>query len=155
MDKRHNNPGNPNIKDAPKPGPTTKIGKLKTSLNSLKRGEVAAQINSNSMAAKAVGFDGSKEKLQAYYNFVSFVLGEPIKTLNEIQQLEGLLATMQGGYFELVKKVEKNEPFNDKDRKDMFLIKDTLIAIHEMKYGRKQINLNTSYKDIRDAMFEE
>ena len=146
---------NPNIGNEAKIGPTTKIGKLRNSLHGLKYLNSPKYINPNSMAARAVGFDGSYEKLQAYLNFVSFVLGLPLKTLSEIERMEGLLAIMETNLAEIIKKQEEGKSLTDKDRKDMFLVKDTLAELHEMKYGKKHITLNADLKDIRDAMFEE
>ena len=148
--------GNPDIANTPNPGPTTKIGKLRNSVHSVKQSTPNITIiNPDSMAAKAVGFNGTKEKLQAYHNFVSFVLEHPIKTLSEIQRMEGLLAVMENNLMNLIKKQEDGESLSDKDRKDMYLMKDTLVDLHKIKYGEKRLNVNASYKDIRDAMFEE
>lgn len=147
---------NPNIADTPNIGPKTKIGKLRNSMHAVKQNQPnQTKVNPNSMAAKAVGFDKSKAKLQAYHNFVSFVLDQPIKSLTEIQRLEGLLAIMEKNLGEIVEKQNRGEPLTDKDRKDMFLVKDTLAELHKIKYGEKRININTDLKDIRDAMFEE
>lgn len=156
MDRRVYNQGNPNIAEEGKKStpPKTKIGKLRNSLHALKYVNGAGQINPNSMAAKAVGFDGSKEKLKAYYDFVCFVLGTPLKTLTEIERMEGLLAIMEKNLVEILQKQAEGKPLTDKDRKDMFLVKDTLAELHEMKYGKKQINVNADLKDIRDAMFD-
>ena len=108
------------------------------------------------MGGKAVGFDGSKEKLQAYHNFVSFVLGQPIKSLSEIQRLEGLLAVMEINLNNTITKLEKGEKIDeDKNRKNIFLMKEILVDLSKIKYGEKKININASYKDIRDAMFGE
>ncbi len=148
--------GNPNIANTPNIGPKTVIGKLRNSLHAVKSSQPhITQVNKNSLAAKAVGFDGTKEKLQAYHNFVSFVLGQPIKSLSEIQRLEGLLAIMETNLGEIIKRQNEGKPLTDKDRKDMFLVKDTLAELHKIKYGEKRININTDLKDIRDAMFEE
>ncbi len=152
----HGRPGgNPDIVNTPNVGPTSQIGKLRNAMHGTKVQSNPKYINPNSMAAKAVGFDGTKDKLQAYYNFVSFVLGHPIKTLTEIQRLEGLLAIMETNLGEITKRQNNGEPLTDKDRKDMFLVKDTLAELHKIKYGEKRLNVNASYKDIRDAMFEE
>jgi len=142
--------GNPDIKDhAHKGGPKTKIGKLKVSL------QPNATPSVDSIAAKAVGFDGTKEKLQAYHNFVSFVLGHPIKTLTEIERLEGMMGMMEINFNKIVERLEKGEELSDKDRKNMFLVKDTLVDIHKLKYGEKKININADLKDIRDLMMQE
>ncbi len=144
--------GNPDIVNTPNIGPKTKIGKLRNSMHGVKSG---LQVNPNSMAAKAVGFDKTKEKLQAYHNFVSFVLEQPIKSLTEIERLEGLLAVMETNLNNTITKLEEGGKLDDKDRKDIFLMKDILVDLSKIKYGEKRININASYKDIRDAMFEE
>lgn len=137
-------------------GPRSQIGKLRNSLHSYNPNTPnITKVNPDSMAGKAVAFDGSKEKLQAYHNFVSFVLGQPIKTLSEIERMEGLLALMETNLGEIAIRQDKGESLTDKDRKDMFLVKDTLAELHKIKYGEKRLNVNASYKDIRDAMFEE
>ena len=143
---------NMNIGNIQHTGPTTKIGKLRNSMHALKTG---ASIREDSTVAKAVGFDKTKDKLQAYYNFVSFVLDQPIKSLSEIERMEGLLAVMENNLMDLIKKQEEGQSLTDKDRKDMFLMKDTLVELHKLKYGEKKLNITASYKDIRDLMFEE
>lgn len=151
--------GNPNIGEISKEkstGPKSTIGKLRCSLHSYNPNTPhITVVNPDSMAGKAVGFDGSKEKLQAYHNFVSFVLDQPIKTLSEIERLEGLLAIMETNLGEITKRQNEGGGLTDKDRKDMFLVKDTLAELHKIKYGEKRININTDLKDIRDAMFEQ
>ena len=144
--------GNPNIANTPNIGPKTQIGKLRCSLHRVNTG---LQVSKNSMAGKAVGFDGSKEKLQAYHNFVSFVLGHPIKTLSEIERLEGLMSLMEANLSKAIEKLEKGEELSDKDRKNMYLVKDILVDLNKIKYGEKRININADLKDIRDAMFEQ
>ena len=133
-------------------GSNTKIGRLKQSLSGVS--PITVNVNPKSMAARAVGFDGTAEKLQAYHNFVSFVMGHSMKSLSEIERMEGLLAIMEANLSEIIKKQEEGESLTDKDRKDMFLVKDTLTQLHEMKYGKKNININADLKDIRDAMFD-
>ena len=158
MDNRHFNKGNPNLKDEKKVGPQTKIGKLRNSLHPIKyKNKSALKINPESMAAKAVGYDKSKESLQAYHNFVSFVLEQPIKSLNEIERLEGLLAMMEISFSKVLTRLEAGESLSDKDRKEFFLMKDTLVELHKIKYGEKKVNVNIDgdLKDIRDMMFEE
>ena len=146
--------GNPNIREISKlsTGPRTEVGKLK---NSVVRVTTGQQISPDSRASRAVGYDGTKGKLQAYHNFVSFILGHPIKTLSEIERMEGLLAVMQTNLMDIIQKQEEGKGTTDKDRKDMYLMKDTLVELHKLKYGEKKVNINTSYKDIRDLMFEE
>lgn len=144
--------GNPDIVNVQRTGPTTKIGKLRNSLHSFKYG---SSIRKDSPVAKFVGFDGTKKKLQDYHNFVSFVLDQPIKSLSEIERLEGMLAVLEKNLTEVIERQDAGQPITDKDRKDMFLMKDTLAELHKMKYGEKRLNVTASYKDIRDAMFEE
>ena len=145
---------NMNIGNVRHTGPITKIGKLRNSMHGLKN-KNQPQINPDSMAAKAVGFDKTKEKLQAYHNFVSFVLDQPIKSLSEIERMEGLLGVMETNLAKVIEKQEEGQDLTDKDRKDMFLMKDTLVELHKLKYGEKRLNVTASYKDIRDLMFEE
>ncbi len=157
--------GNPNIANTPNVGPTSPVGKLVNSINKYKNKPVGSQavINPDSMAAKVVDFDKStpeatKKSLEAYHNFVNWALNRksPTKDLTEIAKLEGMMAALEAQLSNAVeKRLGEGKELSDKDRKDMFLMKDILKDINEMKYGRKQINLNTSYKDIRDAMFEE
>ena len=147
--------GNPDIVNTPNTGPKTKVGKLRNSMHGIKFTSNPKYINPDSMAAKAVGFDKTKEKLQAYHNFVSFVLEQPIKSLTEIERLEGLLAVMETNLNNTITKLEEGGKLDDKDRKDIFLMKDILVDLSKIKYGEKRINVNASYKDIRDAMFEE
>ena len=152
--------GNPDIKNYAHlggAGAKTMIAKLKKSLKRPGRNpeKYPPKVNPNSMVGKAVKFDGSKEALQRYNNFVNFVLSQPLKTLTEIQRLEGVLAMAEANFTKILDKLEKGEELSDKDRKDMFLVKDTLVDLHKARYGEKKLNVTASYKDIRDAMFEE
>ena len=114
------------------------------------------------MAAKVVDFDKStpeatKKSLEAYHNFVNWALNRksPTKELNEIAKLEGLMSMMEANLNKALERLAEGQALTDKDRKDMFLMKDTLKDIHEMKYGRKQVNVNADLKDIVDLMLEE
>lgn len=156
--------GNPNIANTPNPGPTTPVGKLVNSINKYKNKPVGTQaiINPDSMAAKVVDFDKStpeatKRSLEAYHNFVDWALNRkhPTKDLTEIAKLEGLMSMMEANLAKALERLGKGEALSDKDRKDMFLMKDTLKDIHEMKYGRKQVNVTADLKDIVDIMLEE
>ncbi len=156
--------GNPNIANTPNPGPTTPVGKLVNSINKYKNKPVGMQavINPDSMAAKVVDFDKStpeatKRSLEAYHNFVDWALNRrnPTRELTEIAKLEGLMSMMEANLAKALERLGKGEALSDKDRKDMFLMKDTLKDIHEMKYGRKQVNVNADLKDIVDIMLEE
>ncbi len=153
---------NPNIKDAPKPGPTSEVGKLISSITKFKNKPVRSQVKPTSKVAQIVGFDNStpealKKSVESYQNFVSWALNRksPTKDLTEIAKLEGMLTVLEAQLNKTLERLGEGKEITDKDRKDMFLMKDTLVAISEMKYGRKQLNVNASYKDIRDAMFEE
>lgn len=155
--------GWPGIKDhAHKGGTKTVIGKLVNSISPLKnRQSSQANINPNSAGAKIVGFDNAPDKikrsLENYYSFVSWALNrpKPTKELSEIAKLEGMMAILESNLNNAIERLGEGQQLTDKDRKDMFLMKDTLVAIHEMKYGKKQLNINTDLKDIRDLMFEE
>jgi len=157
---------NMNIKNTPNPGPTSKIGKLVSSINKFKNqpphDASNTQINPDSMAAQLVKFDDStpealKKSVEAYHNFVNWALNRdsPTKELSEIAKLEGMLTIMEAQLSKALERLAKGKETTDKDRKDLFLMKDTLVSIHEMKYGKKQLNVNTSYKDFRDLMFDE
>lgn len=145
-------------------GPRTQIGKLVTSVARFKYKPVSKQsvVNPKSMAAQVVDFDNTtpeatKKSLEAYHNFVNWALQRknPTRDLSEIAKLEGLMNVMEANLNNALERLGEGQALTDKDRKDMFLMKDTLVSIHEMKYGRKQLNVNASYKDIRDLMFEE
>ncbi|KKK72434.1 hypothetical protein LCGC14_2903920 [marine sediment metagenome] len=91
------------------------------------------------------------------HNFVNWALQRknPTRDLSEIAKLEGLMNVMEANLNNALERLGEGKTLTDKDRKDMFLMKDTLVSIHEMKYGKKQLNVNASYKDIRNLMFEE
>ena len=148
--------GNPDIVNTPNTGPKTKIGKLVVSSNPLKYGQ---SVNSKSVVAQASGWDESNvsQSIRNYHSFVRWALGrkKPSNELNEIVKLEGLIEVMEVNLSRVLEKLELGENLTDKDRKDMFLLKDTLVDLHEIKHGKKQLNITASYKDIRDRMFEE
>ena len=151
--------GNPDIREISKhsTGPTSEIGKLKATLSRYKTIPKISKplISKDSMAAKAVGYDGSEEKLQAYYNFVDFVLGRSVKELSEIQKLESLMAVLEMNLVKLIERISNGEEMKDPDRKNMFLMKDILVDLNRIKFGEKHVNINADIKDIRDMMFDD
>ena len=161
--------GNPNIGEISKEkstGPKTPVGKLISSVARFKnkppRSAFLSEISPDSMAAKVVNFDNStpealKKSIEAYHNFVNWALQRksPTKDLSEITKLEGMLHILEAQISKALGRLAEGKELTDKDRKDLFLMKDTLVSISEMKYGKKQLNVTASYKDIRDLMFEE
>ena len=153
-------PGNPNFVKgnvfAKLGGPKTKTGKLVSTMNTIKPTTIA---NPESMVAKASGWDNSNisQSIRNYHSFVRWALDRknPSNELSEIVKLEGMLEVMEVNLSKVLEKLEEGKTMTDKDRKDMFLMKDTLVDLHELKYGKKQLNINASYKDLRDVMFEE
>ena len=159
MDRRHLNQGNPNIANTPNTGPKTPIGKLVNSMHSVNVNNNFAEINPDGAAAKIVKFDESKinESLKNYHSFVAWALNRPspTKELSEIAKLEGMLYILEVQVSKALEREKDGNELTDKDRKDLFLMKDTLKDIHEMKYGKKQLNINGDLKDIMDTMFEK
>ena len=52
-------------------------------------------------------------------------------------------------------KLEKGIPLDEEDVKLIRLLKDCLSTSHELKFGKKQLNLHASYDDIRQMMFND
>ena len=146
---------NPNIAEDSKKfstGPKTRIGKLKSSISHYKYGSQSRPWES--LAGEVVKFDNSKKKMEAYHAFVSWLKQQPMRTLNEIERLETLLGVLEINLSTIIAKQEKGKELTDDDRKQMLLLKDTLVDLNKIKYGEKKINIHADLKDIREAMFE-
>ena len=149
----------PNMGDVAKKfatGAKTPIGKLKQTASRIK--PYTTNISPESMPAKAVNFDNStpektRKSLEAYHNFVSWVNNMPKRGLDEIAKLEGLLAIMEANLAKSIEKLGEGKQLDDKDRKNMFLMKDTLVELSKIKYGEQHVNITADLKDIRDMMF--
>ena len=150
----------PNMGDVAKEfatGPKTEIGKLKNAAHLVT--SAYKNINPDSMIGQVVKYDNStpektKKSLEAYHNFVSWVNNMSKRGLDEIAKLEGLISMMEINLAKAIEKLGEGKSLDDKDRKNMFFMRDTLVEISKIKYGEKHFNVTAELKDIRDMMFE-
>ena len=149
--------GNPNIKNEPKPGPTSNIGKIKCSMNSFKNRKSARLGDSKlktMMEEAGVDFSKAEEAIEKVNIFKSFMDSKSTEELNEIKKLEGILQILNTDMASrTMKKLEKGIPLDGSDIKLIRLLKETLEASYKLKYGEKKVNIHASYNDIRQMMF--
>jgi len=126
---------NMNIGSAPKPGPTTEIGKFRASLNSWK------------------GKDKIPQEVRELYEFY---IGRKTKELNQIQELKNLSSVIKtnvvGTIFD---KMISGEKLGKRDIEMLKLFKDTNVESHKLEFGdRKVIHNEITYKDVRKQIFD-
>ncbi len=152
--------GNPNIIEDTKgkhTGPKTEMGKLKVSLNSLKNLNKLGKSDFKQLMEEAgVDFSKTEEAIEKVNIFKALISSKESKELTEIKRLEGMIQILNTDMsVRLMKKLEKEIPVDESDIKLIRLLKDCLSTSHEMKFGKKQLNVNASYKDIREMMFDD
>ncbi len=155
--------GNPNILEISKKstGPTSEIGKFKSSLNTTKL-KIPDNLNRNgdsllTKMMKEAGVDFSKaDKAMEQRNlFVIWAKSKSVKELTEIVRLEQIIQILDTDVsMRAMRKLEKGIPLDEDDVKIIRLLKDCLSTSHELKFGTKKLNVNASYEDIRQMMFD-
>lgn len=157
---------NMNIANEIKTGPTTEYGKLKSALRGLKPlGTLKKNNNLNRMiefgtdsgeARKILNelFRKSKYNASKRYNlFVLWLKAHTTKQLREIVELENIYWLVQDKVaVSLINKTIEGKPLTPADIEQMKFLKDCLETLHNLKFGKKQVNVNTSFKDVRDLM---
>ncbi len=156
--------GNPNIIEdtkGKKIGPTSEIGKLKCSLNAIKHHGAGRKIQKSKpppvermMREAGVDFSKAAEAIEKRNLFEIFIKSKSTAELTEIQSLDGIIQVLDTDMsLRVMDKLEKGLPLNDFDMKLIRLLKDCLSTSHELKFGKKKVNLNTDLDDIRKLMF--
>ena len=126
---------NMEIASAPKPGPLTPIGKLKSSLNAYK---------------------GKIEVPEEVRELFLFVKSFNTKELNELTELKNLYKLIkQNAAASILDKVMVGEQLNKGDREMLKLLKDTLVETYKLKHGDKHVveHRIVTAVDIRNAVF--
>ncbi len=136
---------NPNIgKEAHKGAAArSEVGKFRVSLNSFK--------NKDSNITQFRRIPPEVRELFSWFKAL---------TKNEREflfEMKGVYEVLKGNLLnsDFPKKVESGEKLTKTELDQFKLMIDTLDKAHKMKYGEKKLNVTASYKDIRDAMFEE
>lgn len=162
-----------NIKDAPKPGPVTEEGKLRSRLNSLKpmkatgnkgyQKMVEVEIGKNEATTEAKHLLRQLMKKSPYdmihrYNlFVIWLKSMTGKEIKEIIELENLFQLIKDRFaIEQLNSVAEGKPLNKLDIEKIKALADILEKLNTMKYGKKNVNVNVGYDDIWKHMgFEQ
>ncbi len=153
-----NHSGNPNIVQDTKgkqTGPKTAIGKLKASMKGLKSGARSKELDK---VLEEVGFKFEKtsEALSLKKVFITWWKSKSGEELTAIDKLEEVINLLEADTtVRVMKKLEKGTPLDEDDAKLIRLLKDCLSTSHEMKFGKKQLNVHASYDDIRKMMFDD
>jgi len=161
---------NMNIKNEPKPGPISKYGKIRASLNHTKPvNELTNQVGGDSEIVKMMK-DGevhteAKQLLKElmknsphsathrYNLFVIWLRSMTGKDLKSVVEMENLFSFVKDRFaFEQLKKIENNEQLNRLDIEKVKVLAEILEKIHNIKYGKKQVNVNVGYDNIREYM---
>ena len=162
--------GWPGIKDAPKPGPTTELGRMRASLNPIKtinplgtyghppnaivqmldEGKIPLDPRSKKFLEKL-----GKSNIALYNQFVFWMKGQTTRSLKEIIELENLFTIFQNRLFaDQVKKAATGAPLTKADMQMLTAFSEVLDRLHTLKHGKKNVNVNVGYKDVRDMMFQ-
>ncbi len=158
--------GNPNILEdieGKRTGPKTEIGKLKTSLNSVKHTGTASTLNQHgdskiTQMMKKAGVDFSKveDAIEKRNLFTIFIKSKSTEELTEIQRLDTVIQILESDIaVRAMKKLEEGVPLSDEDVRIIKLLKETLEASHKLKFGDKHLHAHIGYDDIRKMMFED
>ncbi len=138
--------------------PKTEMAKLKKCLS--KRGDNPVKPLRNTKIMKLMeeaGVDFSDlERCRKIRNiFEIWLRSKSDEELTEIQRFEGVLHILENDMtVRSMRKLEQNRILDEDDIKLIHLYKDALAASHELKFGKKKINVNASIKDLRDLMFK-
>lgn len=127
---------NMDIKNTPKPGPLTTIGKFRASLNSY----------------KAKGTTKIPEEIKELFEWA---LSMNTSELNELTELKNLYKVIkQNSAATIMDKMIAGEELNKRDIEILKLLKDTLVDTHKLKYGdKKTIEHKVTALDLRNAIF--
>ncbi len=140
-------------------GPKTEIGKLKSSLNSVIVKTDARNLTKETKVRKMMikaGVDFSKvnEAIEERNLFEMWIKSKTGEELNEIIRLDKLTQLLEADMtLRSMRKLQKGIPLNQKDINLIRLLKEVLQTSHELKFGRKEVQIKGSFKDIRDLMF--
>ncbi len=138
---------NPNIgKEAHKSAAArSEIGKFKVSLNSYKGKD------SNTWRAR---HQAIPQDIKDIYEWCK---GYSTKELDVLKELKDIYIAMKTNLLEgeLAKKIKSGDKFTAGERDQLRILIDLLEKHHKLKYGEKKLNINASYKDIRDMMFPD
>lgn len=149
--------GNPNILEISKKstGPTSEIGKLKVSMNAVKSGG-DSKVLDKILKEAGITFKKASEAISLKKLFISWFKSLSGKELTEIDKLDEVITILEADTANRVMgKIAKGIPLDEDDVKLIRLLKDCLSTSHELKFGKKQLNVHASYNDIRQMMFDD
>ncbi len=150
--------GNPNIiqdLEGKRTGPKTETGKLKTAMRGLQNGARSKKLDK---VLEELGFKFKKtsEAITLKKSFITWWKSKTGKELSAIDKLEEVITLLEADTsVRVMKKLEKGIPLDEDDVKIIRLLKDCLSTVHELKFGKKQLNVHASYDDIRKMMFDD
>ena len=132
---------NPNIKTIPRTGPTSEIGKFRTSLNAV-RGNKSNKYNSIST------------KMRKLYEFFKQYNTEEI---NHLMQFKKLIQIFEEISFPaMVERMEKGQVPNKREMDMLRLLKESYVDVHKLEFGdKKVIEHQVSVHDLRKQMFSD
>ena len=126
-------------------GPTSDVGKFRTSLNSWK-GRDSSPTNKY--------MHRIPEEVRNLYSWFKGLTKDDREFLFELKGIyEVLKGNLQNSKF--TEKVMSGEQLSRTELEQIKLMIDALEKAHKMKYGEKKINIHADLKDIRDAMFDD
>ena len=168
---------NPNLPFEIKTGPTSEIGKLKVSLNAVKPYSLSKQMqlgrspeskNRETLLSQLISESKTKEtralikmlmkdrkfnEIKRYNLLVLWLKSQTKKELKVLVELENLYSLLEPSVTtQILDKFIRNEPISKSDIEKAKFLRDTLATIQELKFGKKHVQVNTSFKDIRDFM---
>ena len=156
--------GNPDIMEISKKstGPTSEMGKLKSSMNSMKHKKQGTYLNqlgdsriTKMMKEAGVDFSKLDSALKQKNIFMIWLKSKSTEELTEINRLDQIIQLLDSDMsMRVMRKLEKGLPLDDDDVKLIRLLKDCLSTSHELKFGTKRVNIHGDFDDIRKMMFD-
>ena len=150
--------GNPNVIDDTKnkqTGPKTEIGKVKNSLNAVRSGATSKLLD-EAIELVGIKFKKASEALAVKTVFAAWWKSKSGEDLTEIAKLDQVIQILDSDMsIRAMGKLEKGIPLDEDDIKLIRLLKDCLSTSHELKFGKKNLNVHANYDDIRKMMFDD
>ena len=132
---------NENLANEIKTGPTSEIGKFRTSLNAV-RGN------------KTNKYNNIPPKIRELYNFFKQYNSEEINHLMQFKKLIQLFEEIS--FPAMVERMEKGQVPNKREMDMLRLLKESYVDVHKLEFGdKKVIEHQVSVHDLRKQMFSD
>lgn len=141
-------------------GPKTEMGKLRCSMNAIKKGSQLNQLGDSKMTLilKKYGrqFENTKKKVEEMEAFKMIFDTFGTKGMNEIESMLDVIKILKTDLAgRAMEKISLGVPLDSEDLKTIKILKESIESSHRMKHGVKHVSLTADLKDIRQMMLDE